>query len=155
MRGCACGDRDGVSSPELGVAHVSCLARQAKMLREEAEENKLDNQQFASRWARWHTCGLCEQRYHGVVCCALGWACWKTYVGRPEAELARGYAMTQLGASGLTQARRHADALTVREAELSMRRRLGAKKRRARQRRAILRARMLRLGGMRRPCEDT
>ena len=25
VRGCACGDRDGVSSPELGVAHVSCL----------------------------------------------------------------------------------------------------------------------------------
>jgi hypothetical protein len=34
VRGCACGDRDGVSSPELGVAHVSCLARQAKILRE-------------------------------------------------------------------------------------------------------------------------
>ena len=28
VRGCACGDRDGVSSPELGVAHVSCLAEQ-------------------------------------------------------------------------------------------------------------------------------
>ena len=26
VRGCACGDRDGVSSPELGVAHVSCLS---------------------------------------------------------------------------------------------------------------------------------
>ena len=25
VRGCACGDREGVSSPELGVAHVSCL----------------------------------------------------------------------------------------------------------------------------------
>jgi hypothetical protein len=36
------------------------------------------------RWARWYSCSLCEQRYHGVVCCALGWACWKTYVGRPE-----------------------------------------------------------------------
>ena len=33
VRGCACGDRDGVSSPELGVVHVSCLARQAKILR--------------------------------------------------------------------------------------------------------------------------
>jgi hypothetical protein len=38
VRGCACGDRDGVASPELGVAHVSCLARQAKILFEEAEE---------------------------------------------------------------------------------------------------------------------
>ena len=27
VRGCGCGDRHGVSSPELGVAHVSCLAR--------------------------------------------------------------------------------------------------------------------------------
>ena len=31
VRECACGDRDGVSSPELGVAHVSCLADQAKI----------------------------------------------------------------------------------------------------------------------------
>ena len=22
---------------------------------------------MASRWTRWHTCSLCEQRYHGVV----------------------------------------------------------------------------------------
>ena len=29
-------------------------------------------------------CSLCKQDYHGVVCCALGWACWKTYLGRPE-----------------------------------------------------------------------
>ena len=27
---------------------------------------------------------LCEQEYHGVVRCALGWACWKTYLGRSE-----------------------------------------------------------------------
>jgi hypothetical protein len=37
VRGCACGDRDGVSSPELGVAHVSCLALQAKILVAEAD----------------------------------------------------------------------------------------------------------------------
>ena len=30
------------------------------------------------------TCSLCEQEYHGDVQCALGWACWKTYVGRSE-----------------------------------------------------------------------
>ena len=39
VRGCACGDRECVSSPELGVAHVSCLAEQAKILFAEAEEN--------------------------------------------------------------------------------------------------------------------
>jgi hypothetical protein len=76
VRGCACGDRDGVSSPELGVAHVSCLARQARELVEDAEENNSDDRQ----WWRWHTCSLCEQQYHGVVSCALGWACWKTYL---------------------------------------------------------------------------
>ena len=32
VRGCACGDRDGVASGSTGVAHVSCLAEQAKIL---------------------------------------------------------------------------------------------------------------------------
>ena len=73
VRGCAC--RGGA-----GFAHVSCLARQAKILVEDAEARELDD----SKFERWYTCGLCEQDYHGVVLCALGWACWKTYVGRPE-----------------------------------------------------------------------
>ena len=50
VRGCACGDRDGVSSPELGVAHVSCLAEQAKILVAEAQENNLE---LPPRWMRW------------------------------------------------------------------------------------------------------
>ena len=54
VRGCACGDRDGVSSPELGVAHVSCLARQAKILVAEAKENNLYDK-MDERWERWHT----------------------------------------------------------------------------------------------------
>ena len=57
--------------------------------------------------------------------CALGWACWKTYVGRPETDQARGFAMGRLG-SGLSAADREAEALSVQEAELSMKRRLGA-----------------------------
>ena len=76
-----------------GVAHVSCLARQAQV----AAERTFD---------RWHTCGLCEQTYHGVVRCALGWACWKTYVGRPETDAARQMAMTQLS-NGLFYARHY------------------------------------------------
>ena len=68
---------------------------------------------------------LCEQEYHGVVRCALGWACWKTYVGRPETDQVRGMAMTQLG-NGLYDAKHYEDALSVKEAELSMLRRLGA-----------------------------
>ena len=51
---------------------------------DEAEENNLfGTQRGTSKWRRWDTCSLCEQDYHGVVSCALGWACWKTYVGRP------------------------------------------------------------------------
>ena len=125
VRGCACGDRDGVSSPELGVAHVSCLARQAKILVAEAEENNLGAKVVIERFERWHTCSLCEQKYHGVVRCALGWECWKTYLGRPEGNKRRLSAMRLLG-SGLSAAGPQEDALAVREAELSMQRRLGA-----------------------------
>ncbi len=125
MRGCACGDRDGVSSPELGVAHVSCLARQAKEMVAEAEEDKLGDKVFKERWRRWDNCSLCEQEYHGVVMCALGWACWKTYVGRPERDPPRRLAMSLLG-NGLCAAKHHEDELIVGEAELAMERRFGA-----------------------------
>ena len=72
------------------------------------------------------TCGLCEQDYHGLVACALGWACWKTYVGRPEEDGARQAAMTILG-NGLYEAKLDEAALSVGEAELSMYRRVGAR----------------------------
>ena len=68
---------------------------------------------------------MCEQNYHGVVRCALGWACWKTYVGRPEADVVRMNAINMLG-NGLNEADHHEDALSVQEADLAMRRRLGA-----------------------------
>ena len=118
MRGCSC-------RGTAGFAHVSCLAEQAKILFAEAEENNLDWNAKNPRWARWHTCSLCEQDYHGIVACALGWACWKTYVGRPERDWARGMAMSVLGC-GLSGAEHHEDALSVEEAELAMLRRLGA-----------------------------
>ena len=105
VRGCAC-------RGAAGVAHVSCLARQAQV----AAERTFD---------RWHTCGLCEQRYHGVVQCALGWACWRTYVGRLEADWPRRLAINVLG-NGLSEAGHDDDALSVGEAELAMMRRLGA-----------------------------
>ena len=69
-------------------------------------------------------CSLCEQRYHGVVAGALGWACWKTYVGRPEEDFIRCAAMEQLGI-GLHEAGHYADALSVQETTLAMKRRLG------------------------------
>ena len=117
VRGCAC-------RGTAGFAHVSCLAEQAKILVAEAEENKLGDKVLNERWGRWDKCGLCEQKYHGVVFCVLGWACWKTYVGRPETDQLRGMAMGELG-SGLNAAQRFAEALLVREAELSMMQRLG------------------------------
>ena len=114
VRGCSC-------RGTAGFAHVSCLAEQAKILFEEAEYNNLG---FA-KWERWHTCGLCKQQYHGRVLCALGWASWETYVGRPETDQIRGMAMNMLGL-GLTAAIHHADALSVREAHFSTMRRVGA-----------------------------
>ena len=115
MRMCSC-------RGTAGFAHVSCLAEQVKILFEEAEENNLD---LEPSWRRWNTCSLCEQSYHGVVKHALGWACWKTYVGRPEADWTRRSAMRQV-ANGLSAAGHHEDALTVEEAQLSMLRRIGA-----------------------------
>ena len=118
VRGCSC-------RGTAGFAHVSCLAVEATILREEAEENNLGIKALNERWSRWDACSLCEQQYHGVVACALGGACWKTYVARPEADWARRLAMGVLG-NGLSEADNHEDALSVQEAKLSMMRRLGA-----------------------------
>ena len=117
MRGCSC-------RGTAGFAHVSCLAEQAKILVAEVEDSNLDLKVKRARWARWSTCSLCEQRYHGAVACALGWACWNTYAGRPERDMPRQLAMNLLGV-GLYQAKHFEDALSVREATLSMARRLG------------------------------
>ena len=62
MRGC-CVPRDG------GLCARSRLAEQAKILMFEVEENNLYDK-LDERWARWNTCSLCEQEYHGVVRCA-------------------------------------------------------------------------------------
>jgi len=118
VRGCACGDRQGVKHGNSGIAHVSCLAEQAKILLEEVEENNLDDEMFDERYARWSTCSLCKQHYHGVVRCALGWACWKTYVGRLEENETRIYDMTSLS-NGLSAACQYEYALSVEEANLA------------------------------------
>jgi hypothetical protein len=101
------------------------LAEQAKILMDEAEENNLGVKVMNQRWARWYACSLCEQNYHGAVCGALGWACWKTYVGRPETDEFRSCAMNRLG-SGLYEVKLYEDALSVKEAELSTLLRNGA-----------------------------
>ena len=117
VRMCAC-------RGTAGFAHVSCLAEQAKILVAEAEENNLDLKVKNERWSRWNRCSLCEQEYYGVVKCALGWACWKAYLGRPEEDGARIMATNQL-ANGLGAVRHHEAALSVKKAELVMRQRLG------------------------------
>ena len=117
VRGCACHTTEG-------FVHVSCLVERAKILVAEAEEKKLGSKVLNERWNRWNTCGLCKQRYHGVVYCALGWACWKTYLGRQETDQVRCMALNVLGLC-LHHAKHYEDALSVREAELSAMRRLG------------------------------
>ena len=111
MRGCSC-------RGTAGVVHLSCLVEQAKILVAEAEENNLDYNAKNARWDRWQSCHLCKQRFHGKVRLAMGCACWKTYVGRPEGDQARLSAMTQLGNS-LASSKFVRLALTVYEAHLS------------------------------------
>ena len=103
---------------------MSCLAEEARILFAEAEENNLDNNAKQARWDRWDTCSLCKQPHHGLVMCALGWACWKTYLGRPETDRPRLMAMNWLG-NGLLAVGHNEDALSVQETELAMKRRLG------------------------------
>ena len=121
VRMCAC-------RGTTGFAHVSCLAKQAKILREEAEANNFAKKVKDARWSLWDTCGLCERRYHGAVACALGWACWKTYLGRPEEDQDRRAAMSVLG-NGLDATNQYEDALVVSKAGLSMEQRFGASRR--------------------------
>ncbi len=118
VRMCAC-------RGTAGFVHVSCLAELASGRVAEALANNLDHKVFNEKWERWHTCSECKQRYHGVVLCALGWACWRTYLGRPEWDQIRGLAMSMLG-NGLSFAEHYEDALSVYEAELATRRRFRA-----------------------------
>ena len=97
---------------------------QAKILVAEAEENNLDHKVFNERWGRWYSCSLCEQEYHGVVGCALGWACWKTYLGRPETDWHRTAAISEVG-NGLLETGLYEDALSVKETELATLLRIG------------------------------
>ena len=73
---------------------------------------------------RWDTCSLCEQNYHGVVACALGWACWKTYLERPELDWRRVFAMNLLE-NGLGEGGRHAERLVILEASWATEKRRG------------------------------
>jgi hypothetical protein len=106
VRRCAC-------RGSSGFAHLSCLVRQAE-IKAQGNLSRGGNLPFGP----WDTCRLCEQEFHGPVLCALGWACWKTYAGRPD-EFLKGLAMTYLG-HGLNDGtvRRYEEALQVYEANL-------------------------------------
>ena len=97
VRGCAC-------RGAAGLAHVSCLTKQAKIATDEADPD--DDDVWDASWDKWTTCGVCKQEHHGVVMNALGWACWKSYVGRPEGNDERRTALTTLsfGISSDTEA---------------------------------------------------
>ena len=71
----------------------------------------------------------CADDTKGQTCylCALGWACWKTYLGRPEEDYPRRAALNLL-AGGLYSVKNFKEAASVHETQLSLSRRLGASK---------------------------
>merc|ERR1712032_464574 len=107
------------------MGHVSCLVEQAKILMDEGEANNLDNKAMQLRWDRWYKCGLCKQNYHSDVYCALGWACWKTYLGRPEADSNRILALRILG-NGFAHTGQDQESLGAHEACLASQLRRGS-----------------------------
>ena len=141
---CACSCRG-----TAGFAHVSCLAEQAKILVAEAEENNLDRKALAGEV--WHRSTVCASKTTTASCGARsgGRAGRRTWGGRRRTIFGC-MAMGQLG-NGLSEASHHEDALSVREAELSMVRRIGASEQTCSSRRTILRSRIKRSDGLKRP----
>ena len=83
VRGCACGDREGVDSGTTGIAHVSCLAEQAKVLVAEAEENNLGVKVKNER-RQWWRRAACASRITtaSLLCTRLGVLENGTWVGQ-------------------------------------------------------------------------
>ena len=79
VRGCAC-------RGTAGLVHMSCLTKKAKF---EAE----DSLGRAGTVGSWMGCGLCDGSWYGPVMIAMGWACWKTYMSRPDHDGCHGAAM--------------------------------------------------------------
>ena len=111
--GCAC-------RGTAGFVHISCRARQAQVLVEEGLENNLP---MDSRWAVWDHCPLCHQYIVGPMRHALGWACWRSYVRKPDGQL-RARAMEGLGYS-LGEVNRNEMGAAVLEATIDLTQRLG------------------------------
>ena len=114
---CACGDRDGVDAGTTGVAHVSCLVREAELAQDDEMSSSWATWQ--TRWRRWDTCRLCGRRYHGGVQHAMGWACWRANSIQSPHDDVRRSAMDLLAGS-LANNDRQEDALAVQMAALDM-----------------------------------
>jgi len=65
---------------------------------------------------KWQRCFDCGQFFHGAVQLALGWACWKTYLGRPENDEIRCDALMVLAPALATQKSNSPEARMVNEA---------------------------------------
>ena len=62
VTGCGCHGGDG-------IAHVTCLARMARMAVAEFDETGNGN-----GFQAWQICSLCDQSFRGTMKLALGWA---------------------------------------------------------------------------------
>ena len=147
VRGCAC-------RGTAGFAHVSCLGGAGEDFGRGGRGEQFGQQGVMRMSSLWHTCSLCEQEYHGVVA-ALGWACWKTYVGRPEMGTRADpvVAMRHAWERFNTMGKHYEDALPVMEAQLStMRRRRAPEKDILVAVRVTLASTYDKLGRLMRPC---
>ena len=119
VRMCAC-------RGNTGVAHLSCLVKQAQLATEKDGSDTESTDSEDDDWPSelWDTCGLCEQEHHGLLKCALGWACWNTYGSLPEHRAARRGALTILG-NGLLAASYYDEALVAYQCCLVQQRNMG------------------------------
>ena len=111
-------------SPELGVA--PCRAwRAGKGIDRGGRGEQFGSRRCLTRFMmrRVETRSLCRQRYHGVVGARFSWG-WKTSRGPAGDGQGSTLAMTQLG-HGLFAVDHREEAVSVREAEHAMERRLG------------------------------
>ena len=81
-----------------------------------------EDQGTGKGFQKWSRCFDCGHPFRGAVQLALGWACWKTYLGRPDRDNYRRMSMGILG-SALSQSAQSEEALKVVEANLALTRR--------------------------------
>ena len=74
VRGCGC-------HSGAGLAHVACLVRAAQVSVQTTDEDGV-----GVGWTKWQKCVDCNQRFHGAVKLALGWAAWKAFRGLQDAD---------------------------------------------------------------------